>query len=128
MKKYIRSVLLVCALNGVGVWAEPQCATKIIDSEFGGWKPTFGDGPDRCRRDRSQQTCAGPYDGAVGFSGYYCNDGPKRHHGERKNPSYKKGSWWESGLNCQDRASVTFHDFYPTKILSKNPCSYYNNP
>ncbi len=133
MKKYIRSVVLICALNGVGVWADnfysKPCATKIIDSEFGGWVPAFGDGPDWCRRDRSQQTCAGP-DGAVGWTGYYCNDGPKRHHYEGKSLSLvrRKNDPWVGGMNCQEPASVTFRDFYPTKVLSKNPCSFYHNP
>jgi hypothetical protein len=119
MKKYIRSVVLICALNGVRVWAEAPCARKINSPEFSGWVPTFN-GP-TCRRDRGQQECAGS-DGAVGWIGYYCNDGPKRHHMEMKQFSLL------FPYDCQAAAPVSRHYFYATKVLSKNPCSYYNNP
>jgi hypothetical protein len=139
MKKYIRSVVLICALNGVGVWAEDQCAFKIISPEFGDWpsrstmtEPQYLEinglplsitiRANKCILYRSYQTCAGPYDGAIGFTGYYCYNGPKRHHMERTDG--KEGAPAEPCPHT-GRVIVKSH-FGPTKVLSKNPCTYYN--
>ena len=129
MKKYIRSVVLICALNGVGVWADNSCATRIISPEFGPWpsRPSFLIGPNiiptstYCLRTRNDQFCAGP-NGAAGWTGYYCQDGPKRHHTERT---------VDSVLTVHQpcphaRKEIVKLGDRPTKRLSNNPCSDYS--
>jgi hypothetical protein len=137
MKKYIRCVVLVCALNGVGVWAEPPCAFKIISPEFGAWPaksttvekklldimglPLVVNIPvNYCVRARDSQKCGrGDSDG---WNGYYCNNGPDRHHFERTD-----GKVGFPPEPCPNKGStiVPYLDG-PTKVLSKNPCSHYS--
>ena len=135
MKKYIRYVVLVCALNGVGVWAEPPCATKIISPEFGDWpaKESLADyflfeplpflpSLSTCVRSRDYQTC-GRGDSA-GSTGYYCNNGPIRHHKESTS-----GILMGQLQPCPHAGEARVKSNKgPTKVLSKDPCSYYNNP
>ena len=131
MKKYIRSVVLICALNGVGVWAEDQCAFKIISPEFGPWpamsntRGSFGcvtAGVNSCVKSRDYQTC-GRGD-SVGWNGYYCYNGPDRHHVETTT-----GVQWGASVPCPHPRKIPVESqFRPTKVLSKNPCSYYHNP
>jgi hypothetical protein len=135
MKKYIRSVVLICALNGVGVWAEAPCATKIIDPDFGPWpaKESLADyflfeprpflpSLTTCVRSRDRQTC-GRGD-SVGSTGYYCNNGPKRHHKESTS-----GILVGQLQPCPHPGKTPVNsELWPTKVLSKEPCVYYNNP
>ncbi len=131
MRKYIRSVVLICALNGVGVWAEAPCAFKIIDPDFGPWPAQstgteyyqgVGHAANYCEKSRGYQTCA--RGDSVGWNGYYCNNGPDRHHKERTD-----GKQWGPLGPCPHAGRAIVKSAYgPTKLLSKNPCSYYNNP
>ncbi len=129
MKKYIRYVVLVCALNGVGVWAEAPCARKINSPEFGPWPAYDHRESDNavCERYRDSQSCIGR-DGAVGWTGYYCNNGPQRHHREVTFiPLFKIFGNGALSLPCP-HASQTVVNLLdrPTKVLSKDPCSDYN--
>jgi len=140
MKKYIRSAVLVCALNGVGVWAEDQCAHKIISPDFGPWPamssgwtviPSPGADPQEslpiivfansCIRSRDYETCEGR-EPSRGWTGYYCNNGPDRHRKERT-----QGRLGRKPETCPNvDATVEKYAKGPTKVLSKNPCSYYS--
>jgi hypothetical protein len=137
MKKYIRSVVLICALNGVRVWAEAPCATKINSPEFGPWPAQdrleypnqMSLIPDKavCQRSRGYQSCSNP-DGAVGWTGYYCNDGPQRHHLETTVMDlYDVAFNGAIRLPCPHSSkTVIIGARGPTKRLSNNPCSYYS--
>ena len=126
MKKYIRSVVLICALNGVGVMADNSCATRIISPEFGPWIQNIKwwrmtASSIYCDRTRADQSCAGP-NGAAGWTGYYCQDGPVRHHLERTISSILTIN------NPCPHAGIRIVELNhrPTKRLSNNPCSDYS--
>jgi hypothetical protein len=75
-----------------------------------------------CVRSRDYQTCGGG--DSVGWNGYYCNDGPVRHHKERTQG--KLGGRPQSCPNVG--ATVEKNANGLTKILSKDrPCTYYNS-
>ncbi len=143
MKKYIRSVVLICALNGVGVWAEAPCARTINSPEFGPWPAKssgygvynmlMGADPgeylpvilvaNKCQRSRGYETCEGR-EPSIGWTGYYCYNGANRHHTERTQG--RIGGKPESCPNVG--ATVEKDDDGPTKVLSMNrPCTYYNS-
>jgi hypothetical protein len=127
MRKYIRSVVLICALNGVGVWADnfysKPCATRVISPDYGNWPALSTTWRNYCKRTRDSEICSGPV-GAVGWTGYYCNDSAKRDHEERT-----EGALFQGGVACPHAETTIFRsDFKPTKLLSKDPCSFYNNP
>ena len=123
MRRHISAVVLVCALNGVGVWAGDECATKINDPTWDPWSQEFlektaGAEPllKACERSRYLQSCKGP-DGAAGFTGYYCQRGPDRHHTER---TYE--GLWAAPSSCPHPGKTRVNlRMGPTKVLSMNP-------
>lgn len=97
------------------------CATRVIVPPWGAW-PATSDWANNCKRTRAQEQCAGP-DGASGWTGHYCVNGPNKHHEEMTaGPLFGAPA-----IPCPHVATtVLTADFRATKSVGTVPCVYYS--